>query len=262
MNIQNLENAFRKELGNSFCIFNEIDSTNSYIKRETGNLPDGYVVCALSQSAGRGRHGKSFVSPSGGIYLSMILRPSFSAELCSELTALAAVAVSSAIEKVCDVKPGIKWVNDLVLGDKKICGILAELIFDDCGGVGSVIIGVGLNANTERSDFPPELAEIASSIYEETGKHVDTAALAAEIACALRSAAAAFPANKHDILYNYRLRCLTLDRQVRVYTGEGFYEAYADRIDDNFHLIVRCEDGACRTLLGGDVSVRGMCGYN
>ena len=243
-------------------MFEQIDSTNSYLKRESSALPDGFLVCSLGQTAGRGRFGKSFASPPGGIYLSLLLRPSFSARLCSELTALAAVAVCSAIEKVCNVNPGIKWVNDLVLGDKKICGILAELVFDDCGGVDYVIIGVGLNANTRREDFPPELAEIASSIYEETGKFVDTAALAAEIARTLRSAAAAFPANKNDILYNYRQHCATLSRQIRVYSGEGFYEAYAERIDDDFHLIVRCESGEYRALLGGDVSVRGMCGYN
>lgn len=262
MNIQILENTLREVFGGPFRVFDEIDSTNSFLKREGSALPDGYLVCALRQTAGRGRFGKSFVSPPGGIYLSMLFRPSFSAQRCSELTPLTAVAVCCAIERICNVKPGIKWVNDLVLGGRKICGILAELVFDDCGGVDYVIIGIGLNANTRREDFPPELAEIASSIYEETGKFVDTAALAAEIACALRSAATAFPANKNDILYNYRQRCATLSRQIRVYSGEGFYEAYAERIDDDFHLIVRCEDGGYRTLLGGDVSVRGMCGYN
>jgi len=262
LNIEILENTLRKEYGDDFCVFDEIDSTNSYLKREAAALSDGFLVCALKQTAGRGRFGKCFISPPGGIYLSILLRPSFSAQQCTELTALAAVAACSAIEKVCKVKPGIKWVNDLVLGDKKICGILAELVFDDCGGVDYVLVGVGLNVNTERGDFPPELAGIASSIYEETGRNVDIAALAAEIACALRSAAAAFPANKDDILYNYRQRCATLGRHVRVYSAEGFYEAYADRIDDDFHLIVRCESGECRTLIGGDVSVRGMCGYN
>ena len=258
---QNLENALRKEFGNAFCVFEEIDSTNSYIKREANHLPDGYLVCSLGQTAGRGRFGKSFASPPGGIYLSMLFRPVFSAEQCFELTPLTAVAVCSAIERVCNVMPGIKWVNDIVLGERKICGILSEIVFDDSGGVNYVIIGIGLNVNTERKSFLPELAEIATSIYEETGQRNDVATLSAEIAKEIRDAVSAFPGNRDDILYNYRQRCSTLGRQVRVFTGEGYYEAYADRIDDNFHLFVRCEGGECRKLLGGDVSVRGLCGY-
>jgi len=262
LNIQILENTLREVFGDPFRVFDEIDSTNSYLKREGSTLPDGYLVCALRQTAGRGRFGKSFVSPPGGIYLSVLFRPSFSAQRCSELTPLTAVAVCCAIERICNVKPGIKWVNDLVLGGRKICGILSEIVFDDNGGVDYVIIGVGLNVNTERKDFSLELADIASSIYEETGQHIDIATLAAAIAKEIREAVSVFPVNRGDILYNYRQRCTTLDKQVRVYSDEGFYEAYAEKIDDDFHLVARCESGECRTLLGGDVSVRGLCGYN
>ena len=261
MNIQNLEKAFRKELGNSFCIFNEIDSTNSYIKREACNLSDGYVVCALSQSTGRGRFGKSFVSPPGGIYFSMLLRPRFSVELCSELTALAAVAVCCAIEEVCNVSPSIKWVNDIILGDKKICGILSELVFSSSGGVDFVVIGVGINANVRADCFEGELKQIASSIFEQTGIISDAAALAAETAKRLRDLIADFPGNRDSILAAYRARCATVGRQVCIHEGEKVFQACAEAIDDNFHLVIRDDNGERRALLGGDVSVRGLCGY-
>lgn len=261
MNIQNLEKAFRKELGNSFCIFNEIDSTNSYIKREACNLSDGYVVYALSQSAGRGRFGKSFVSPPGGIYLSMLLRPKLSAELCSELTGLAAVAVCSAIEEVCNVSPSIKWVNDIILGDKKICGILSELVFNSNGGVDFVVIGVGINANVRVDCFEGELREIASSISEQTGKEVDEVLLAIEIAKRIKQLVSAFPGNRNNILTDYRSRCATVGRQVCIHEGEKAFQAYAEAVDDNFRLVIRDDTGERRALLGGDVSVRGLCGY-
>lgn len=262
MNVQELEGKLSLALGGNYAVFETLDSTNSYIRRaEPNGLPDGYVVCALSQSAGRGRHGKSFISPAGGVYLSTIMCPAAAAEECACLTAWAAVAVCSAIEKVCGISPQIKWVNDLVLGSKKICGILSELAFDENGGIKYVIIGVGVNANTPGEYFSGELSGIASSIFEETGIFVDEAALAAEIALQLRNIASSFPENKADILEQYRSRCASLGKEVAVLLPEGEFTAFAENIDESFRLVVRGADGTLRTLLGGEVSVRGLCGY-
>ncbi len=231
------------------------------MKHEAANLPEGYLVCALSQTAGRGRFGKSFVSPPGGIYLSILLRPSLSVEHCAELTALTAVAVCSAIEKVCNISPSIKWVNDIIFGGKKVCGILSELVFNSDGGVDYVVIGVGVNVNVRSECFEGELRSIASSLYEQTGILTDEAVLTVEISKRIKHMVSSFPGNRDAILSDYRAHCATVGRKICVYEGGRTVMAYAEAIDDNFHLVIRDENGERRTLLGGDVSVRGLCGY-
>lgn len=262
LNKETLEEKLSHTLGSGFDVFSELDSTNSYLRRTAhSGLPDGYVVCALSQTAGRGRHGKSFISPRGGVYLSVLLRPQVSAEQCALLTAWAAVAVCDAIEKVCSISPQIKWVNDIVLFGKKICGILSEMVFDETGRAEYVIIGIGVNANTPQDYFSGELSEIASSISALSGKTVDEAALAAEIVRGLRELVTGFPDNRPTIFEDYRRRCATLGKTVSVLTESGPISAFAESLDGDFRLVVRYEDGSSGALLGGDVSVRGLCGY-
>ena len=162
--------------------FAQIDSTNSYLTAGAlRGARDGLCAIADRQTAGRGRAGRPFRSDAGqGVYLSMLLRPNCAPTAAMTMTAHVAVAVCRALE-ACGVQPGIKWTNDLVLGTKKLCGILTELTVEaETGTVDSIVAGIGVNVRQRPEDFPPELRTIAGSVRSETGLEISRARLAAE----------------------------------------------------------------------------------
>ena len=215
----------------------ETDSTNRVAKElARQGAPHGTAVLAERQTAGRGRLDRRFFSPEGGLYLSVILRPSCPPEDRLLMTPMAAVAVCRAVERLCGVSPGIKWVNDLYLEGKKLCGILCE------GAGDAVIVGIGLNLKAPEGGFPSEVPAVALELA------VERQALAEEIRRQLLQPGAFLP--------EYRRRCLILGKTVTVHpvSGETF-EARAVDIDDRCRLIVE----SCRgreTLDSGEVSVR------
>ena len=151
----------------------EIDSTNRYLKElaATG-APEGTVVIANKQSAGRGRLGRSFFSPEEkGIYMSILLRPEIELERAVLITSMAAVAVARAVERVSTIPAQIKWVNDIFINRKKVCGILTEAgINTEKGSLDYAVLGIGVNVGS--MEFPAELKEIATSVSNECGKEV------------------------------------------------------------------------------------------
>lgn len=215
----------------------ETDSTNRVAKElARQGAPHGTAVLAERQTAGRGRLGRAFFSPEGGLYLSVILYPQCPPEDRVLMTPMAAVAVCRALEQVCGISPGIKWVNDLYLGGKKLCGILCE----GCGD--AVIVGIGLNLYTPEGGFPAEIPATALDVP------VDRRVLAEAIRQQLLQPG--------EFLAEYRERCLLLGKTVTVHPVVG--EAYAARaveLDDRCRLVVE----SCRgreALDSGEVSVR------
>ena len=248
----------------SVQVFSSIDSTNSYLKREAVNgAPGGLCAIANEQTAGRGRAGRSFLSaPNRGVYLSMLLRPSCEPSACATLTAHAAVAVCRAISLVCGIEPEIKWTNDILLGGKKICGILTELTLEgESGAVDSVVIGIGVNANNRPEEFPKELSEIAGSIFSATGVTVDRASLAAAMVLELDEMVRVWSRSDKAYLEEYRARCVTIGKEVRVLRGDTQKIAFANAVADDFSLVVTYADGSRDHLSSGEVSVRGLLGY-
>lgn len=244
--------------------FDYIDSTNSYLKREAVNgAPNGLCAVANEQTAGRGRSGRSFFSAADcGVYLSMLLRPHCAPEKTMTLTAHAAVAVCEAISRVCGVETEIKWTNDIVLNGRKLCGILTEITLEgETGLVDSVVIGIGVNVNYAPEDFPEALRSMAGSIFSETGVHVDRAKLAAELILSLDRMAEAWEKDPRAYLGAYRERCATVGKEVRVLRGDEARNAYALAVTDDFALHVRYEDQTEEILNSGEVSVRGLYGY-
>ena len=169
--------------------------------------------------------------------------------------------VQGALE-ACGVQPGIKWTNDLVLGTKKLCGILTELTVEaETGTVDSIVAGIGVNVRQRPEDFPPELRAIAGSVRSETGLEISRARLAAEMVRALDQMYLDWQRDPRAYLDDYRARCVTVGRPVRVVRGEDVRTGFAEAVDDDFALVVRWPDGTRETVTGGDVSVRGLFGY-
>ncbi len=240
--------------------FETIDSTNSFLKREAiRGAVHGSVVVANCQSAGRGRLGRTFQSPPDrGIYLSVLLRPNLPGEALLCATGMAAVAVSRAVQRLSGARVGIKWTNDLIVNGKKLAGILAETVV--LGEEIALVIGVGVNVRHRREDFLGEVGEIATSLAVE-GFETDRAALAAEMIRELYALGDALGGDISAYLEEYRRRCVTLGREVRLIWSEEQSRAAALDIDDQFGLVVRWSDGTETTVRTGEVSVRGLYGY-
>ena len=178
------------------------------------------------------------------------------------LTAHAAVAVCEAISTACGVETEIKWTNDVVLNGRKLCGILTEITLEaETGLVDSVVIGVGVNVNYKPDGFPEDLRAVAGSIFSETGIRADRARLAAEMILALDRMNEAWIQNPGAYLDSYRKLCSTTGKEVRVIRGDVVRDAFALEITDDFALRVRYVDGTEEILKSGEVSVRGLYGY-
>ena len=254
-----------RTVGRELRCFDEIDSTNTYAKQiALDGAADGTVVVANCQTAGRGRMDRSFQSPRDkGIYLTVLLRPDLPTERLIPVTALAGVAVCEAVEQVCGVRPGLKWPNDPVLGNKKLCGILTEMSLEaETGRLQSLVVGIGLNVGQTAADFTPEVASMATSISQELGRPMSRPALAAaEIEALDRLYTALKTGNLSAYLAAYRRDCVNLGKTVQLLGTQGRETVTAVGIDDEFGLVVRAADGTEKTVRSGEVSVRGLYGY-
>lgn len=232
-------------------VYDTIDSTNSQAKRElsAGNVSEKLIVAQM-QTAGRGRRGRSFYSPKDmGIYMSLILRPQLNLQDSLLITSAVAVAVCRALDRYAPGKIGIKWVNDIYLNGKKICGILTEAISDfELGALQSVIIGIGINLRPQ--EFPEELTQAASigrsdiSRNEVIGK-VTNAVM--EVLAHLKEA---------QVLAEYRKRSILLGKGITFEQNGNTCRATALDIDEHGGLVVRTEQGRVVTLNSGEITVR------
>lgn len=232
-------------------VYDTLESSNRTAKLlALDGAPHGTLVLTAHQSAGRGRLGRVFESPSGkGVYLSVLLRPAASAQTA---TIGAAVAVCRAVQELCGLELGIKWVNDLYYQGKKVCGILTEAGTDlESGRLEWLVVGIGLNLTSRPEDWPEELRPIAGSLYPGGPAPVSRAALAGAIARELLGLCPDF-----DCLDEYRARCFVPGHWVTVCTGTESYAAKAVDIDDAGRLIVAREGGRTEALCHGEVSIR------
>lgn len=243
-----------KEIAREMEIHECIDSTNTRAKllAEQG-AGHGFLVGAASQTGGRGRMGRQFFSPKdSGIYISFVLRPELPVVRAVMITPMAAVAVARAIEALADVDVKIKWVNDLYINGRKVCGILSEASMDfERGRLEYAVLGIGVNVG--EIDFPPELQDIATSIFNETGISVSGNQLIAEIA------------NQLELLYEgletasfmdeYRSRSNVIGCQVTVLRGSERFEAEVLDIDDQGRLVVQTDQGI-EYVGSGEISIR------
>lgn len=247
-----------------FRVLSETDSTNSACRRlALEGAPDGTVVLADCQTAGRGRRGRSFQSPAGkGLFFSILWRPDCAPEQLLPLTALSAVAVCRAIRQVCGAQAQIKWPNDLVLSGRKLAGILTEMALEgESGHVSHVVVGIGVNVHQRLTDFDGEVAQIATSLDLALGGSVCRAQLAAALLEEMDILRREVLFAPEKWLAEYRAACLNIGKTVQLIWGEEREPAQALAVDDRYGLVVRHRDGRVETLRSGEVSVRGLYGY-
>ena len=234
-------------------VLQETDSTNKRcIALALDGAANGTTVVSDRQTGGRGRLGRSFYSPAGtgGIYLSMILKPDFDISKSVLITVASSVAVAKAIEKVCNVTPEIKWVNDIYIEGKKVCGILCEAVTDfESGEITNVIPGIGINCRP--MDFPDEIKDIAGNIPGDYAR----SDLAAEVINQMMDITENI--TDRSFIEYYRSHSIVLGKDIWVIkTGKDPVPAKAVGIDDDGGLEVEYDSGESETLTTGEVSIR------
>ncbi len=238
--------------------FERVDSTNTFAKKilmEGESYPD--IIIANEQEQGRGRLGREFYSPKGtGIYCSFILDPFIKIENSILVTVAASVAVSRAIEKVTKKDTRIKWINDIYIDDKKVCGILTEAVTDfETGIIGKIILGIGINFNTPSESFPDEITDRASSVFMDDTFGVTRNQLIAQLIIEIDKCMNDI--ENDEIIRYYRNKSLVLGKMLEItYFGqEKPIQGKAVDIDRNGFLIIETKNGLL-TLNSGEVSIR------
>ncbi len=251
-------------IGKPLHFFDAIDSTNTYamqLARE--GAAEGTVVVADAQSGGKGRLGRTWVSPAGvNLYCSTILRPSVPAALAPQMNLVAAVAVAEAIVEVCGITPTIKWPNDVLLKGKKVCGILSEMQTGQARAdtLKAIIVGIGVNLNTQRDAFPEELREKASSLLLITGEPVERGVFAASLLTHLEQSYLLWVQEGFTVLRSAWERYASdlIGKQIAVAAPEGAVSGTVLGLDTDGALLVREQStNAPRRIVAGDVTVIG-----
>lgn len=239
-------------------VYKSISSTNTVLKALAAEgAPAGLALIADEQTAGRGRMGRSFYSPAeSGLYLSLLLRPQLSAVEATRLTACAAVAAAEAIEALSGREVQIKWVNDIVINGRKVCGILTEASVDcENGMMRHVIIGLGVNTRVPAGDFPAELQGIAGAAFGSE----QLPELRCRLAAAILDRLADYTAAPSDpaVFAAYKRRSLVLGQKINI-LSPGREPAPAEVLDlmEDYSLLVRYPDGSTGRVNSGEVSIR------
>ncbi len=246
------ENALVREI----VVFEETDSTNERAADlgRHGAAP-GVAIFAEGQTAGRGRFGRRWESRShAGVWLSLLLRPALPMALWPRLTTAAAVGLAKAVETMTGTRALIKWPNDVLIDGRKVAGILVET------GVSAkaepfAVLGIGVNVNQERQDFPGELRERATSLREASGRRIDRPTLAVALLQELERQLCQLNATFPDTLTEAARRSSLLGRWVRLGAGDGVIEGMAESLDAEGHLMLRDVGGFLHRLSAGEVTV-------
>lgn len=237
-------------------VYKSVDSTNNVL-RELANsgAPEGTIVISGEQTSGKGRLGRSFFSPGDtGLYMSLLLRPEMSAANAVRITTAAAVAVAEAVEAVSEKKADIKWVNDVYIGGKKICGILTEAVFNlENGGVDYAVLGIGVNVYAPVGGFPEDMRATAGIVFDSPVNDMRNrlAGLIAENFMRYYR-----ELDKSTFAQSYRQRLLWKGERINVINGTQSFQAVLEDADENCALIVTLDDGTRKVISSGEITIR------
>jgi len=244
-------------IGRDIRVFEETTSTNDIIEKlARDQVKEGVVVFAESQTKGRGRLGRKWMSPARkGLWFSVLLRPAMRPAAVTQLTIAAATALNRAIRAQTGLAPEIKWPNDILVRGKKVAGILTELSAE-LDKVKYVILGVGISVNLNPGEFPPELRKHATSLKIETGQRQNRAALAVKILQELDHDYDLVCSGRFETVANeWEEHCLTLGRRVVIHVGDRKIQGCAESLDTDGALLLRTQYGRLERIIGGDVTL-------
>jgi BirA family biotin operon repressor/biotin-[acetyl-CoA-carboxylase] ligase len=246
-----------KVIGRDIRVFEQTTSTNDVIEKlGRDGVKEGAVVFAESQTSGRGRLGRKWISPERkGLWFSILLRPDLRPQETTQLTVASATALRRAIQLETGLKSEIKWPNDILVGGKKVAGILTELSAE-LDRVKHVILGIGVDVNLGVNEFPAELRKSATSLKIESGNPVERAELAAAILRELDFDYARICAGKFTAVADeWEAHCATIGHDVTIQIGGRKIRGRAESLDDDGALLVRTEHGHMERITGGDVTL-------
>lgn len=236
-------------------LLESVDSTNRFLKRNSDNAKEWTTVIAENQTSGRGRYDRKFYSPENcGIYMSILLKPEISADSAVLITAAAAVAVAEAVETLSGKETQIKWVNDVLINSKKVCGILCEGVINlQTGCIDRVVLGIGINVYTPENDFDYSIKDIAAAVFEEKIPDMRNS-LVAEVINRFEGYYAQL--ESRSFLEGYRKRSIVAGKNITVLNGRENFTAKVVEIDENCQLDVVLSDGTEKKLSSGEISIR------
>jgi BirA family biotin operon repressor/biotin-[acetyl-CoA-carboxylase] ligase len=242
-------------VGRDIRVFQETSSTNDVVEKlARDGVAEGVVVFAESQTKGRGRLGRKWLSPIGeGLWFSVLLRPQLPPGSVTQLTIAAATAVARAIRRQTGLAPQIKWPNDIWIENKKVAGILTEL-GAELDRVRYVIMGMGVDVNVH--EFPDDLKEIATSLSEAAGHEFVRAEIAAAILQELDADYARITRGEFaSLAEEWEQQCITLGQRVRIHIGDRTVIGRAESLDNDGALLLRTDHGHLERIVGGDVTI-------
>ena len=247
-----------KYIGKELFVFNEVSSTNTLARFLSMNgIADGSVIISEKQTNARGRSGKSWESPLGGVWLSIVLNPHVDYAKLPLITLATGVAVAKTLEKVGVENPEIKWPNDIMINDKKVCGILTEAVAK-FNTIENVIIGVGIDANLEIEDFPEELQEGTTTLEKELGRKGNENLLIKMFLEEFEKISEMFIHEKYEeILKEWRKRSYTIGKIVEVRKPfNKYYDGYVVGISREGALVVEKIDGSLEKVISGECIIK------
>lgn len=242
-----------------FEVLDSVDSTNTLAKfRAKDGVDEGYIVIASHQTAGRGRLGRSFSSPDGtGIYMSIILKPTLPPEKTVLITTAAAVAVSCAIEHLSGKETQIKWVNDILINGKKVCGILTEGNINPLDKtLDFAVLGIGINVFCPENDFDDDIKDIAGAVFDEYNEETKT-----ELICEILKNFFEYYENIEEKMFfdYYKEKCFVMGKNVNIIKNNEIISSgeVLDILDD-FSLFIKHQNGETERLSSGEISIRAI----
>jgi len=244
-------------IGRDIRVFHQTTSTNDIVEKLARDLvKEGVVVFAESQTSGRGRLGRKWVSPpKKGLWFSVLLRPALRPQETTQLMVAAATALRRAIEGQTGLRTEVKWPNDILVGGKKVAGILTEM-HGELDQVKHVVLGIGVDVNLSAGDFPAELRKSATSLKIELGKAVSRAELAVEILRELDADYARVRSGSFaSVADEWETHCTTIGRRVAIQLGPRQIRGQAESLGEDGALLLRTEHGHIERILGGDVTL-------
>jgi biotin-[acetyl-CoA-carboxylase] ligase BirA-like protein len=243
-------------IGQTIHFFRELTSTNDMAKElALIEAKEGTVIVAETQTQGRGRLGRKWVSPKGGLWFSIILRPRISVEDARKLTLVMSVAVAKTLSKMFNLEAEIKWPNDVLIEGRKVCGILTEANTIE-KRLNFIVVGVGTNANFNLQDLPVNIRDSSTTLKEELNNEIDCQAFLRGLLEETERYYKAFIEGEFKaVLAEWRHFAKFLGSQIKVTSLDETIEGWATDIDENGALIIKLTDQTIRKVFSGDVTI-------